>query len=269
MTKLIFLLGNPIDHSISPGFWNETFNSLGIDAYYIAVNISEDKVDKALKGIEAFDAIGANVTIPYKQIIARECSILHEAAETTKVVNTIKFCSSGFEGWNTDYSALLSIFEEFKDIHKALIIGDGASSKTTLEVLEKCNCNNILQIARKFGKTEVINKEQKNLTKLVWNEKNFVHSVQESDIIINTTPIGWNSEDVIPGFSDSLNKDKIFLDFNYSNVSKLIKAANEKKCKVINGLELLLRQALDSFKIFFNDEPPEDIMRKAVYKHFC
>lgn len=103
------------------------------------------------------------------------------------------------------------------------------------------------------------------LTKFAWNSKNFAYSVSESDIIINTTPLGWKPEDDIPELRTYLTSDKTYMDFNYSSCSKLIQSAAEKNCKVVDGLELLLRQGMESFKIFTGVCVPDNIMREALY----
>ena len=266
MTKLYYLLGKPVSHSISPLFWNETFNKIGMDAVYNAVEIEPEDIKAAIRGLEILKASGANITIPHKQSVAECCAELHGAAIETGVVNTIVPDKNGSHGWNTDFSGLLGILNGIGKINSALVIGSGASSKTALRALKAHGCINISQIARKFS-DNYSGEKQNYVIKLSWNKKNFVYSLTKSDIIINTTPIGWKSDDNIPGFAEGLSKDKVFLDFNYSKVSQLIAVASEKKCRVINGLELLLRQAMDSFRIFFDDEPPEKIMREAVYKY--
>ena len=227
MTKLYFLLGKPVSQSISPFFWNETFKEIGMDAVYNAVEVSENDISCAIHGLEILGAAGANITIPHKQNVAKCCKKLYGAAEKTKVVNTIIPYKTGSFGWNTDYSALLSILKELGKIDNALILGNGASSKTALNVLKELKCSNIIQIARKFSDNSIEYK-QNNIIKLSWNYKNFVYSLTKSDIILNTTPLGWKSEDNISGFAEGLSKDKIFLDFNYSKVSQLIAAAKEE-----------------------------------------
>ena len=267
MSKLYYLLGKPISHSISPLFWNETFKTLGLDAIYVAKDVSEKELSETLRAIENSEVVGANITIPYKQTAAKQCKELHGIAKQIEVVNTVVSKEKRLNGWNTDFSGLLSIFKDLGKFNNVAVLGSGASSKTTLAALREHGCANIIQIARKFSDNNCINDEQNYVIKKSWNYNNFVDSLTKSDIIINTTPIGWKSDDNIPGFAEGLFKDKVFLDFNYSKVSQLIAIAAEKKCRVIGGAELLLRQALDSFRIFLGEEPPVQVMRQAVYKY--
>lgn len=265
MTKLFLLLGNPVSHSLSPCFWNKTFKKLGIDATYVALKVEEDDINVALHGIKALGVSGINVTIPYKQAAAKVCSVLHGAASVIGVVNTLKLGKNGFEGWNTDYYGLRSVLGGFAGFENALVIGSGASSQTALQVLSEIKCKQAYQIARKYSDTIYEKNNEMYLTKFAWNSKNFAYSVSESDIIINTTPLGWKPEDDIPELRTYLTSDKTYMDFNYSSCSSLIQAASEKNCKVIDGLELLLRQGMESFKIFTGVCVPDNIMREALY----
>lgn len=247
--------------SISPILWNCAFESLDMNATYHATNVESSHIQEALKGIRALNIKGANVTAPYKEIAASSCYKLHGIAKEIGVVNTIKTTNQGFEGWNTDYSSVLSIFKTLKPINKALVMGSGASAKTIMLALRELGVSKTFQIARKFKDNQ---DEGLYLTKMPWNSKNFKHGILESDIIINATTLGWKADDEVPQLSDYLTEDKVYMDLNYSKSSKLIKAALEKKCKIIDGYEILLQQGLESFNILTGLTPPIDLMKKTV-----
>lgn len=261
MTNLFLLIGNPVAQSISPALWNSAFESLGVDASYHAANVDECQIQEALKGIKALNIKGANVTAPYKEIAAASCYKLHGIANEIGVVNTIKTTSQGFEGWNTDHSSILSLLKGLKPINKAVVLGSGASAKTIMLALRDLRVSKTFQIARAFKENE---NEGLYLTKMAWNSTNFKHAILESDIIINATTLGWQPEDEIPQLYDYLSEDKVYMDLNYSKSSKLIEAALEKKCKIIDGYEILLQQGIESFNILTGLTPPIDMMKKTV-----
>ena len=103
------------------------------------------------------------------------------------------------------------------------------------------------------------------ITRLAWNNKNFAYALEESDIIINTTPLGWSSEDHIPEFDKNLDKGKIFIDFNYAPDSKLAASARNRGCVVIDGRELLFEQGIESFSLLTGKDAPEDVIRSCIY----
>ena len=269
-TSLYALIGYPVEHSFSPAFWNAAFEKVGINAVYVALPVLPKDIFTSLNGLKSSGVKGINVTRPHKESAAKFCDVLYDAAKETEIVNTIKFSSLKTEGWNTDAIGFFNLLNKHSfPISKALVIGNGASSKSTIWALNKYGIKDIQQIARKFSSEaeedySEINNEKK-IRKLSWNHKNFTNSIKESDIIINTTPIGWKEEDDIPGFSDSLNPSKIFVDFNYSDKSKLLSVAYKKCGKVIDGRELLFEQGIEAFKILTNYAPPAEVIMNRIF----
>ena len=269
-TSVYALIGYPVEHSLSPAFWNAAFSAVGINAVYVALSVQPKDIFPALEGLKLSGIKAVNVTRPHKKAAAEYCLILHDSAKETGIVNTIKF-SSKTEGWNTDAVGFLNILKKHSlKISTALVLGDGASSKSVIWALKKHGVLNIKQIARKItSENEQIkqNKEEKKffLEKLSWNNKNFTNSIQESDIIINTTPLGWREEDDIPGLKDSLNVEKSFVDLNYSKKSKILSIAREKCGLVIDGRELLYEQGLEAFKVLMNYAPPAEVIKNRIF----
>lgn len=271
LTALYGLVGQPVSHSLSPTFWNAAFGTLNINAAYVALSVLPENIKTAFLGLQATGFVGINITRPYKYDAYGFCSILHDAARETGVVNTIKFHAEGAEGWNTDATGLLCILKKFDLPHgNVLILGDGASSRSAIWALREYGVETITQIARKFKedyqeKSEKKENFEKNFTKLCWNSKNFTNSVHISDIIINTTPIGWQEKDDIPELRNGFDKGKSYIDFNYSKVSRLLHWASQKGSLVIDGRELLYHQGLEAFKLLTNLEPPAEVIRSSIF----
>ena len=268
-TSVYALIGYPVDHSLSPSFWNAAFSASGINAVYVALSVLPEEILTALNGLKVCGVKGINITRPHKEYAAKFCNLLHEAAEETGIVNTIKFSSSYIEGWNTDAIGFYNLLVKHKiSSERALVIGNGASSKSVIWALKRKGVFTINQIARKFTdemEKENNSKNEKKIRKFSWNDKNFTNSIKESDIIINTTPIGWKEEDDIPGFSDSLDSSKIFIDLNYSDKSKLLFEAHQKCGLVIDGRELLFEQGIEAFKVLTNYAPPAEVIMNRIF----
>ena len=249
-TTLYGLVGYPVEHSLSPMFWNAAFKELKTNSVYVALPVTPDKIIPAIIGLKESGFKGLNITRPHKESVAKICNILHGAANITKVVNTIKFYSTSIEGWNNDASGFLNILKKFNlPKTKVLILGNGASSKSILWALQKYGVQEIFQIARKFiieseEKIEIFTGKKIFLRKLSWNLKNFNNSIKESDIIINVTPIGWGKKDNIEGFSNYLNNSKCYIDLNYNKGSNLLATAQKYCGLTIDGRELLYEQGI-------------------------
>lgn len=271
-TSLYALVGYPVEHSLSPIFWNQSFSELKINAIYIALSVHPDNILTCLDGLKVSGVKGLNITRPHKFDAAKYCDLLHGAAKETKVVNTIKFSSNNkTEGWNTDATGFLNLLKKNNlPASSAVVFGNGASSLSIIWALKEYGIKKIYQIARKFVlDSEDINEFYKNkkffFRKLSWNYKNFNNSIKESDIIINTTPIGWHEKDDIPGFEESLDGSKCFVDLNYNNKSKLLMMAEQICGNTIDGRELLYEQGVEAFKILTNYAPPAEIIRRSLF----
>ncbi len=269
-TSLYGLVGFPVEHSLSPIFWNKAFSYLNLDSIYIALSVHPDNILTSLEGLKVSGFKGLNITRPFKKEAANYCQILHEAAKETKIVNTLKFSNSKIEGWNTDATGFLNLLKKHNfSTNRALVIGNGSSSESIIWALKKYGFLQIDQIARKFTSNEEINENFNSkkifFRKFSWNIKNFNNSIKESDIIINTTPIGWHEEDDIPGFEESLNHSKCFIDLNYNKNSKLLIFARQKCGITIDGRELLYEQGIEAFKILTNYVPPAEIIKSSIF----
>lgn len=262
-TRIFALAGNPVAHSLSPVFWNAALRYSEINAVYVPFKVDEDNVTKAFDGLEALNVCGCNVTRPLKRKVAEYCRFLHGAAIATGAVNTVRFGATGCEGWNTDATGLQRILSR-QNIPKgrALVLGNGASAQTALWALTAENFSQVFQIARNFAPKK---ESGKNVIELNWKDKNFAYAIKESDIIINTTPLGWSPEDFLPEFDKYLEKKQTFVDFNYASASKLIASAHQVGCTVIDGRELLLEQGLESFELLTGVKAPVEVIRNCIY----
>jgi shikimate dehydrogenase len=255
-TKLFGIIGNKISYTLSPAIHNYSFEKLGINAVYLAFDIEEEKFDLVVKGLLEVGE-GFNVTIPYKEKIIPLLEGLSKEAEEIGAINTI-FRKKGF---NTDYLAVKSlVLEKGEKIEKSLIFGAGGAAKAASFALSSLG-SEIFIINRTRDKAqELVNR----LT-----ERGYYAKVVEScnfsyDAVVNSTP----NPSYIP---DECTKGKLAIEFVYSplNTEFLIKAS-KKGLRVINGLEILVRQALEAQKIWFgkslNDKEVVDFLyaRKLV-----
>jgi len=262
-TKLFAIVGNPVEQSLSPAFWNKALRYVGLDAVYVPMQVFPENAREAFTGLKALNVCGVNVTMPLKKDFAAFCHILHSPADTLNAVNTIKL-GDIIEGWNTDATALKKVFSRLKPFKQALIMGAGSSAAAASWALTELSIKGIFQIARKHSLPGTDDSTD-FIKKLSWDKKNFAYAIEESDIIINATPLGWKKDDFVVELEDFLDQNKIYVDLIYAPDSKLIAAARRKSCMVIDGRELLLEQGLEAFKILTGIEPPEKVIRDCIF----
>jgi len=258
------LIGNPVSHSLSPIFWNAAFEAEKKDCVYVPFLVEESRLNEAVRGLSAISVKGFNVTAPFKEKI---CSFLDEIFSPAKEigsVNSVKCLKDGkLHGYNTDYSALSSILDELPKLETVTLIGAGGAGKTILWGLCQRKVEVIYWANRNSDRLKI--PFEKNVTDvrcIGWNY--LFEAMKKSSLIINATTLGWSRDDDLPELGRALDKEKSFLDLNYSRSSKLTEYARRSGAKFIGGLEFLIRQGIESFRILTGCRPPETAIRESL-----
>jgi len=240
------LTGYPLTHSFSKRFFTEKFERENIDATYENFEIPEISLfPEVLKNNP--DLKGLNVTIPYKEQVIPYLNELDSAAKEVGAVNTVKIIRTGNEvylkGYNTDIRGFeISLKPLLKEHHKkALILGTGGASKAIKYVLKKLQIDYISASIEELKENEIsygeINKQM----------------MAERLLIINATPLGTypNTENCPDIPYEYITKDHLLFDLVYNpEFTKFMRKGKERGAEVKNGLEMLLQQALESYKIW-------------------
>ena len=258
--KIYCVIGSPIRHSMSPVMHNKNFKSLGLNANYSAVQVSN--LSQWMKTVQKRDIHGINVTMPYKTEVMKYLDEIDPLAEKIGAVNTIHNRNGKLIGYNTDaFGALQAIKEKTKKLknRKVIILGSGGAARAISFILER-EKTDVVIISRNIKKAKEIGKALK------YNNKNIKEQLQEADILINCTPIGMNSNET-PVPKESLNKNLVVFDIVYTPIkTKLIRDAEEKGCETILGYKMLAFQGAQSFQIWTGKKPNVSIMLDAVKK---
>lgn len=243
--KKFAVFGDPIAHSRSPRLHNNAFMKLNIDAFYsrILLNNGLFLKDKFL----SLNLDGANITFPLKNEAFKICDTIDEICKKTNSVNTIIKKDKILYGYNTDYFGFLESIKNEK-IDNALIFGAGNTTKTIAYAL---NSKNI--------KTTIVNRSNKKenfkeFDFFTFDEFDFLNF--KTDIIINTTPVGLINNELFfdeNKLKNLIKNSKICYDVIYKN-TKFLKLAKQYNKKSINGLDMLLYQAVYAFNIFFDNK---------------
>tara|TARA_B100000965_G_scaffold279127_1_gene236964 strand:+ start:160 stop:1047 length:888 start_codon:yes stop_codon:yes gene_type:complete len=285
-TKLVGLLGQPVNHSLSPIMHNAAYKEMGLDWCYVAMPCKKENLEKVTTALRFVDCKGLNVTIPHKQEVLKACNKLTKIANDTQAVNTlIPDKNNQWIGANTDVEGFLTPLKNHNLIDKSVVvIGCGGSARAVVVGLNSLKIKKVTIIGRNKNSLEIFVKSMRNLLsgnyvsiEGINNEEiNIKSYIEEADLIINTTPIGMNAQNIkehnIPlgkEVWDSLSNKTILYDLIYTpRPTSWLKLGQKKNCLTIDGLDMLIEQGALSIRLWsgFNDVPIK-IMESSAKKH--
>ncbi len=287
-TSLVGLLGQPVNHSISPIIHNSAFKEMGLDWCYLAIPCDNKDLEPVAKALRLMNCKGLNITIPHKQKILNVCHKLTSVANEIKAVNTlIPSNNNEWIGSNTDVEGFLTPLKDKNLKNKnAVVIGCGGSARAVIMALNMLNVKQITILGRNENTLNIFVKDMKNLpitlkesaTEIhgVSEKSNFAPYIEDATLIINTTPVGMNNknlrEERIPlgeKIWNNLSKNTILYDLIYTpRPTEWLKLGKKKNCITIDGLEMLVHQGALSLKLWSGlDDIPIEIMKLSAKKH--
>ncbi|SEK34830.1 shikimate dehydrogenase [Pseudobutyrivibrio ruminis] len=277
-TNLICLLGSPVSHSISPAMHNTAFDALGLDFSYMAFDVSKEDLPTAVEGLKKINCCNFNLTMPLKTAIIPLLDEIDEAAELAQSVNTCVCQDGKLVGYTTDGIGFLQSMKDCGIKYAGTTItilgaGGAASSIITQAAMEGVEKINIFK--RKNGSFQKVVDFADRLTKST-NCDLFVYdmedmdilnfSLQESDILINSTNVGMGDDDrsLVP--KEFLHPGLTVCDVIYHPAeTRLLKDAKACGCKTMNGKYMLLYQGAAAFKLWTGKDMPIDLIKETCF----
>jgi shikimate dehydrogenase len=275
--KTFCIIGDPINHTLSPLIHNTAFSYLNLNYSYIAFKVSQVDLEDSIHSLKRINAAGFNVTLPHKESIIKYIDGLSEEAKTTGAVNTVNNEDGKFIGYNTDIHGIITPIEE-RGINlenaQILILGAGGSCRAALVALSKKKGIQNINIANRDQNRlkkviELGKKMGLNCIPLDYNDINLLKETSlKSNLIINTTSIGLNNESS-PLKSNFMMKNAFVFDIIYRPLyTDLLRNAKEAGSNIIFGYEMLIHQAAKSFEIWTKVGAPINAMKKALFGIF-
>jgi shikimate dehydrogenase len=253
-TKIVGLVGHPVEHSLSPQLHNKIYKQLGLDLIYLAFDVKENELSKALEGMKALGFLGFNVTIPYKELIIPFLDQLDPEAAAIGAVNTVKNEDGKLVGYNTDGIGFLhSLRTHGIDYYnkRILLLGAGGAARAIGIYLAMEGQEEIVILNRTQEKATALSQTindyaGKTLSKAVSGIPSNI------DIIINTTSLGmWPHTEGNPLKNFKLNPKTIVCDIVYNpRITSMLKQAKKHGCKTVKGIDMLVGQGLKSIEIW-------------------
>ena len=250
--KKYFVIGNPIDHSLSPKLHNYWLRENNINAIYEKKKIDEKDIQSIISEIKEKKINGINVTVPFKKAVIPYLDKLSPEAELTQSVNTIILMDNNLVGYNTDISGFTKAIKDLNfniEGKKIFILGAGGVVPSIIFALNKMNVSKIIISNRTKKKAEDLKSQFHNLEILDWGD------INDFDVIINATSLGLNKEAIDLDFSKFSN-NKLFYDVIYNPVeTNFLKEGKKLGNKTENGKLMFIYQALEAFKLWHGIEP--------------
>ena len=277
-TKLLGVIGHPVEHSLSPIMHNAAIAHLGLDYVYLPLPVHPDNLQAAISGFAAIDLVGFNITIPHKQAIKPLIAEISPTAKTIGAINTVWRTNNGaWAGTNTDvegFIAPLQTYNQDWSQKTAVVLGNGGAARAVVAGCAQLGFKETYVVGRNATKLAqfVASWDAIATCLIVRNWDKLPLLIPQADLIINTTPIGMYPNIAESPLSDEemglLRADAIAYDLIYTpSPTKFLQQALAKGATAIDGLEMLVQQGAAALAIWLQQPVPVDVMRQALQNH--
>ena len=276
-TKVCGVIGDPIEHTMSPVMHNTAFRELGLDYVYLAFRVKGEELAQAIEGMRALGISGLNVTIPHKVAVIPFLDELDPLAKKIGAVNTIVNDAGFLRGYNTDASGFLRALRDrgFEPGGKQVaMLGAGGASRAISFVLAESGANLVIlnrrqeldwaeELARQINDT--FKKEVKALES---DEANLEAALDRADIVVNATSVGMSPHiDESPVPARLLRPDLAVFDIVYNPLkTRLATEAARAGAETVMGLDMLVWQGALSFEMWTGKEAPVELMKREAIR---
>ncbi len=264
-TKVCMVIGDPIEHSLSPEMHNAGYKKLGIDDrfVYVACQVKPDSIKQFVEGVRAMGIRGVSCTIPHKQLVIPYLDKLDETAEKIGAVNTIVNEHGKLIGYNTDWLGVVTPLEKITKLKgkKVAVLGAGGAARAV-----------VCGILQKGGMVTIFNRTFETAQKLAQEfdcnalPMEQLDAVKDMDIIFNATSVGLHpNENETPLPKEWITSNHIVFDAVYNPLeTRLLREAKEQNAATVPGYEMLLYQGIAQFKLYTGHDAPEEIMKQTL-----
>ena len=251
--KKYLVVGNPIEHSLSPLLHNFWIKENNIEAVYEKKKLNEEELKKYILDIKQKKISGMNVTVPFKKSVIPYLDQLTEESQSTQSVNTIYLKNNKTVGHNTDIDGFKISIEKLKiDIQnkEIFIIGAGGVVPSIIFALNKMNVSKILLTNRTKQKSQNLKNQFPNIDIIDWGV------VPKSNVIINATSVGLEKNEKLDLDFSKCGNNNLFFDVIYNpKQTNFLKLGKELGNNIENGKMMFIYQAALAFKIWHGNDP--------------
>lgn len=265
------VIGHPVAHSKSPqlhGHWLKTY---GLSGHYVPMDVSPDDLQDVLRALPKAGFVGANVTVPHKEAALRLADEVADRARKIGAANTLVFQDDGrIHADNTDgYGFLENLRSGAPDWSPtdgpAVVFGAGGAARAVLQALVDAEVPEILLTNRTRERAETLRDEfGPSITVVDWVQAGNV--IEDAELVVNTSSLGMQGQPELRVPLDGLQPGAVVTDLVYAPLkTHLLKTAEEAGCTTVDGLGMLLHQAVPGFESWFGVRPEVNVdLRAAV-----
>ena len=276
-TKVCGVIGDPIEHTMSPVMHNAAFKNKGVDYVYLPFRVKKEELGRAIEGMRALNIRGLNITIPHKVAVIQFLDELDPLADKIGAVNTIVNDNGVLKGYNTDATGFLQALLErgIEPKEKSVVIlGAGGASRAISFILAERGAhivilNRLLELdwAKELA-SKILRTFAKEVEALELNRKNLAKALEKADILVNATSVGMSPDiDETPVTSDLLRPNLVVYDIVYNPIkTRLQREAEVAGATVISGLDMLVWQGALAFEKWTGQKAPVNLMKEEVIK---
>ncbi len=277
------VIGDPVEHSLSPPMQNAALQSARIDAQYVRVHVKPDELPQAIQRFKELGFLGVNVTIPHKTAVVPFVDELEPMAKRIGAVNTLLFEDRRVFGFNSDAPGLRqALRDEFSvdlgDLRILLLGAGGGAGRAAAIQCASDHCERLVLVNRTPEKAEALARELApefqdsklsgpvdRIAAVPWEENALAEELNYIDLIINATNLGMKRTDPEVLSAPLIQPHHLVYDMVYRPPkTRLLQAAEEQGARGVNGLSMLLWQGIESFEYWFARRPSVPSMRKAL-----
>ena len=271
-TKLMGLIGNPVEHTLSPVIHNTIAETMNESMVYVAFPVADD-IESAVKGAYALGIQGMNITVPYKSDAIPFLADLDKEAEIIGAVNTLVRTENGYKGYNTDlpglYRAILSEGIEVKG-SRVIIVGAGGAARAAAFMCAFNGAERVVILNRTVEKAERIAEEVKDKTGFTAIEVKSIsdyNSIEgEGYLVLQATKVGLYPKTEESPITDEafFKKAAVVYDLIYTpQQTMFMQLAAKQGVAAYNGLKMLLYQGVSAYEMWNQVSVPEEVVEKA------
>lgn len=273
-TRLYLLLGNPVDHSLSPALHNRGFTELGLNCRYLTSPVEPGRIGAAVEGLRALAVAGANVTAPFKQAVIPFLDHLSADAGLVESVNTIVNRDGLLEGYSTDGAGFIqSLRETFPTVNPSqplLLAGAGGAARAVALAVARWGCPQIYIANRgREGALKLAGVLARQLPRvrcevLELEPGALLEPLSRCGVIAYALPVDHEAFLTALEYRGEVPNGQVLVDFRYSKTSsKVMLRYKQGGGAISDGRGMLFWQAVEAFRLFTGREAPVEAMRGA------
>ena len=255
------VIGHPVNHSRSPRMHNYWLAQFGLEGYYIPLDIDPKKFERSIRNLLELGFVGANITIPYKEKVLKIADKISDRAALVGAANTLTFLQNGgIYADNTDgYGFLQNIKSKYKDWSASegisVVFGAGGASRAILGALIEDGASDIILTNRTRSRADQLRSDFGAKVKVVeWMK--IQNYLSDASTIVNTTSLGMMGNTDLPIPLNTLKKNTLVTDIVYTPIeTHLLATAAKMGCRTVDGLGMLIHQAIPGFERWFGIKP--------------